>query len=312
MSKQAAKNEDPQLALDSETIEAPAVEAVAAAPAEPAPEPKDVGGEVEESIANLKQQVEAANQAKAQAERQAQEARRQAQQAQIDAQRAQNRAQDTDLHLVKQAISTVKGRMLQAKADIKEAMGVGDYEKAAELQETMSFAAADLRDLERGLTDLERRKAEPPPPAPVADMAEAFIQSLQTAPSRRWADQHRDFIKDERSVRRIYRAHEDALDEGMTADSDDYFKFVENRLGLNKPEPKKVLQDENASDPISEAARPVQREVPPPSAPASRGSSRPGTVRLTAEERDMAEMMGISPEAYARNREALRSEGKIH
>jgi phage I-like protein len=34
-------------------------------------------------------------------------------------------------------------------------------------------------------------------------------------------------------------------------------------------------------------------------------------VRLTAQEREMAEMMGMKPEDYAKNKMALKKEGKI-
>jgi phage I-like protein len=35
-------------------------------------------------------------------------------------------------------------------------------------------------------------------------------------------------------------------------------------------------------------------------------------VRLSAEEREMATMMGMTPEDYARNKVALKREGKLH
>ena len=50
----------------------------------------------------------------------------------------------------------------------------------------------------------------------------------------------------------------------------------------------------------------------PAAAPVSRGSSgRENVVRLTAAEREMAELMGMKPEEYARNKIALKKEGKL-
>jgi hypothetical protein len=118
-------------------------------------------------------------------------------------------------------------------------------------------------------------------------------------------------LLDEKSIRRMFRAHEDAIDEGISADSNEYFRFVENRLGLNKPVPRReaVEADDGV---VSEAAKPVQRQVPPPSAPPSRGQSRAGTTTLTAAEREMADMMNIPYEKYAKNRDDLKREGKLN
>jgi phage I-like protein len=48
----------------------------------------------------------------------------------------------------------------------------------------------------------------------------------------------------------------------------------------------------------------------------SRGGGAPGTkpnrVRLSAEERDMAEMMGMTLEEYGKNKRDLQREGKLH
>lgn len=311
MSKQAKKDAH-ELALDEpQTIEATATETPATPEIETPPE-TPVAPDLDESIDNLKKQVEAANRAREDAERQAREERVRAQQAQIDAQRAQTRAEDTDIHLVKQALTTIKDRMAQTKAALAEAHSVGDYTKVADLQEAMAVSAVQLRELENGLSAMERQKAapKPEPQRPVGDLVDALIPQV-SARSQRWLDAHRAHLKDEKAINRMFRAHGDAIDDGIEADSDEYFRFVENRLGINKPAPNRE-EREDTGEPLSEASKAVQRDVPPPSAPASRGSSRPGTVRLSAEEREMAEMMGISPEAYAKNREALKSEGKIH
>jgi phage I-like protein len=45
---------------------------------------------------------------------------------------------------------------------------------------------------------------------------------------------------------------------------------------------------------------------------ASNSSGRPNVVRLTAEQKEMASMMGMSPEDYAKNMVALKREGKLN
>jgi len=59
----------------------------------------------------------------------------------------------------------------------------------------------------------------------------------------------------------------------------------------------------------------MARKAPPPAAPSSRaasnGSGGRNAVTLTREEREMAGIMGMTPEEYAKNKVALKKEGKL-
>ena len=61
----------------------------------------------------------------------------------------------------------------------------------------------------------------------------------------------------------------------------------------------------SANDHAAPAAAPVSRS-------GTASGTRPNVVRLSSEEREMASMMGMSPEDYARNKIALKREGKLH
>jgi hypothetical protein len=96
----------------------------------------------------------------------------------------------------------------------------------------------------------------------------------------------------------------------IPADSDDYFDAIESTLRVRR-------QDNNRDyDAMADAAKPTQRRSAPPAAPVSRsgggGGSRPNRVTLTPAERDIASMMGMSPEEYGRNKLILQKEGKLN
>jgi len=111
-------------------------------------------------------------------------------------------------------------------------------------------------------------------------------------------------LSDERMIKKMFRAHEDAVDDGVEPDSDAYFRYIEQRLGLGSKE-----QDDN---PMSSASKPVQRQAAPPSAPVNReSSSRSNTVRLTRAEADTAKMLGMTETEYAKHKIALQKEGKL-
>jgi phage I-like protein len=93
-------------------------------------------------------------------------------------------------------------------------------------------------------------------------------------------------------------AHNHAVTEGYQADTPEYFAYVESQLGY----------------------RPQQRAMPsrsaPPAAPSSAAASSSGgnknLVRLSPEERETASLFGMTPEEYAKNKMALKKEGKIN
>lgn len=254
----------------------------------------------EDGIADLKRQLDAERAARAEAERRAQEAAHIAHQ-------AKNEVEDTNLHLVKNAIETVSRNNDLLKAQYRDAMTTGDYDRAADIQQAMSSNAAKLLQLENGRKAMEEKpKAEPPRQI---DPIEALAEQV-TPESARWLRQNKRFLGTDTAVRRMFRAHEDAIEDGIRADTPEYFGFIEDRLKISKP----VRIDDDV-DPMAEAARVTQRRSAPPAAPVSRSGAAPGTrpnvVRLTPTEREMASMMGMTEKEYASNKLALQKEGKL-
>lgn len=275
---------------------------------ESTPEPEKAAEKTpEEGISELKQRLEAEKRAREDAERRAHEAR-------ISVQRAEHEVKDANYNLIINAIETVKGRGDALRGAYSEAMSVGDFDKAAQIQEAIAVNTGHLQELKKGekaikdqLKEAEKApKIEAIPPS-TPDLIEQMAS--RTSPkSAQWLRDNKSSIRDERAIRKMFRAHEDAIDEGLVADSDEYFGFIEGRLGIRK------APQELADDPVSDASAPAQRRsVSPPPAPVSRGNStRPNVVRLTREQAEMAKMMGMSESDYAKNMLALQKEGKIH
>ena len=95
---------------------------------------------------------------------------------------------------------------------------------------------------------------------------------------------------------------------GIAPDSDEYFAVVESALGIAKPAPKEAATEDGV---LSAAAAKPERDTAPPAAPVSRGGPSSRSVRLSAEEIEMAEMSGVTAEEYARNKAALQKEGRM-
>jgi hypothetical protein len=212
--------------------------------------------------------------------------------------------------MVVNAIETVKGRGEALKTAYAEAMNVGDFTKAAEIQEAVAVNSSQLADLKRGEKAMKEQLEEAKEAAkvrPVDPPRGDAIEQIASQVSQRsadWIRANREILPDERAIRRMFRAHEDAIDEGVAPDSDDYFRFIEGRLG-KRQEPVRPPEA-----PLSEAAAP-KKSVPPPAAPVTRSTPRQGVVRLTREQADTARMLGMTEAEYAKNMVALQREGKI-
>lgn len=258
----------------------------------------------DDGISELKKSLEKERQARLDAEQRAQKAFQQAQQAKVE-------KSDSDYQLVVNAIETVKGQSEQLKAAYAEAMSAQDYARAAEVQAALNLSAQQLSDLKKGKKAMkEAREAaerQPQPMAPQGDMVDQLASQV-SARSAAWLRDSRDHLKSERDIRKMYRAHEDAIDDGIAPDSDEYFEFIEQRLGIRKNMDEGDSRT-SAEAPMSHASAP-KRSAPPPAAPVSRGGQRANVMRLSAAEADTARSLGMTPEEYAKNKVLLQKEGR--
>jgi hypothetical protein len=268
---------------------------------EVAPEPR--AAEPDNAIETLKAQL-----AQERAARQAAEHR--AQEAASTAYSAQNEAHDSNLSLVVNAIGTVQQSNDILKANYRDAMSVGDYDRAADIQGEMASNQAKLLQLQQGREALENQSRPQAPQPYQADPVEAIASRLSPR-SANWLRAHPEYATDPRLYQKMLAAHNLATADGIPVDTDDYFAEIESTLRISRPEPRS-----DHSDPTQQAAQVTQRRSAPPAAPVSRSGAAPGTrpntVRLTAQQIEMAEMMGMSPQEYAKNLLALQKEGKLH
>ena len=288
------KNDDP-IEVDILDDESPKEEEIVIEKAEE----KKGHTSVDDGLESLKEQLERERQARLEAERRANEAAQTAYQ-------AQNEAQDSNLHLVANAIETVKQSNDILKANYRDAMASGEFDMAAEIQAEMSANAAKLLQLEQGRQALESAPRVDAPKPFVADPVEALASQLSYR-SGEWIRRNPQFATDQRLYTKMLAAHNLAVADGIEPDSDDYFDSIETTLRM---------RNSGDDDHMSSASAPAQRRSAPPAAPVSRSGAAPGVrsnrITLSAEERDMASMMGMTPEEYARNKLALKKEGKIH
>ena len=269
----------------------------------------------EQGIAELRAQMEAERRARAEAENRVQQAYQ-------HAQRARAEVDETNLHLLRSAIDNIKRDSEGLKAQYREALSVGDYDKAAEAQEAMATNAARLLQIEAGYAEMEHRARAPAPPPPPADPVEAFAGQLSPR-SAEWIRRNPDCVTNPRLQQKMIGAHTMAIADGLEPDTPEYFAAIEGALGLGGQAASASggrSASGRAPDPsqdaaTSSAAAPTQRRSSaPPAAPVSRSGEpgrSPNVVRLTAAEADTARSMGYTPKEYAELKMKLVKEGRM-
>ena len=268
-------------------------------------------------VDDLKRQVDEAR-LQAERERNARaEAERRAQQNEQQVRRYAGEVQDSQYHIIANAIDATQKESAAIKRDYAEALERGDYAVAADLQERLSDARHRLGTLQQGRDALEMQRQAPPrtegrveqprqpaaPPTPEQQF-EGYVRQF-TQRTQEFMRRHPQVVTDRTMNFRATAAHNDAMAENLQPDTDAYFDFVERRLGLRQDSRQNGRQDNQRRAPV---AAPVSRDAPSMS---TGRSADPMSVRLTAAEQEMAQMQGFTNEEYARHKAALIREGKL-
>jgi hypothetical protein len=257
----------------------------------------------EEGLEKLKQQLADEKAGRLAAEQRANEASR-------GEAAARGEVQTSQLDLVKGAIERLTESSDTLEGQYADAMAAQDFKAAAKLQRQMGDNSAKLIQLEAGKKALESAP-KPTPRAPI-DPVEHFVSQLSPA-SAAWVRAHPEFVRDNQKNEMMIAAHQFALKKGLKADTPEYFASVEKTLDIAAPIVAKVDLEPDAG---ADAAQAVGGRAAPAAAPVSRSNgyspgNRSGVVKLTSQEVEMAGIMGMTVEEYARNKVALKKEGKL-
>ena len=281
----------------------------------------------EEAIEQLREKLEETKRKYKEEKKARREAELAAEKAAQTAYSASTEAEENKIHLVNGALDTLKREQDYIKNVMKDTMAAGDYDKMVELQEVFQSNINKIARLEDGLNEMKNNPRRPEPVAPtVRSTVDSLIQNV-TPTSARWLEKNRDHFKDAKDLRIMERAHNDALDMGVAVESDEYFKLIENRLGIRKKdkaenqEPRVARNsyepDDDDNSDFSAAANPVQRrQSAPAAAPVSRSSGGPEgnsrVVRLTPDELEAAKISKISPQEYYNNKMREKARTSMH
>jgi len=208
-------------------------------------------------------------------------------------------AVSAEMTAIDNAIANVEHEKADAKADYSKAMEAGDYEAAAEAQAKLADIAVRSQRIKEGKAAIERRAEDA---RQQSDPVEQWASRVSEK-SAAWIRSHPDSVRTVDQQRKLEQAHYLALGNGHQADTDGYFEFLNKQLYPAK--------EEQRTDPMHEpAARQQSAPAAPPSRESATSPSNPSQtrIRLTAAQREMAALCGLTDAEYARHLVAIERE----
>lgn len=223
--------------------------------------------------------------------------------------RAKTQAVSAEMMAIDNALANTEHEKADARAAYRAAMEAGDFEAAAVAQEAMATVAIKAQRIKEGKAEIERRveaaKSQ-------SDPIEQYVSALSPRAAD-WVRRHPEVVRDSGKNAILVRSHHRAVGNDIAPDSDEYFKFMEQEMGYAAKDVAADALDDDGADIVP------ARQQAAPAAPVSRGGTtqasqaRPNTVRLSAQEREIAAACGMTDAEYAKNKMAIaRETGTTH
>jgi len=182
-----------------------------------------------------------------------------------------------------------------AEDHFKRAYETGDSEKIANAQKLLTKAAIKAQKAE----DFKPTLQEPDNRVQMQTQVQAQPRVQADPKAEAWREKNTWFGADEEMTSLALGLHEKLVRSGIDPRSDDYYRRVDETM-------RKRFSDYFGEEPqnnTEEAEKPVRR-ASTVVAPATR-STAPRQVRITASEAAIAKRLGLTPEAYAREKMKL-------
>lgn len=231
---------------------------------------------------------------------------------QAETTRGRSAVAHSQLNAIETALGAAQTDLASAEKEAATAAEMGDYSAQAVAFKKIANAQYNISKLEDGRDELQtiiQRHAEETkrPQKPQGDPIDQMPIPDQ---AKEWLRAHPEFVNDQRKNVKLQATHWDLLEEGFTEFSQEYLQEMEQRL-LQPVGRKKAGWAEDRGEgevnqpPAAETEREISASGGLVSAPVSRSSTPsastpPSKVRLTREQAELADQLGLPRTEYAR------------
>jgi hypothetical protein len=204
---------------------------------------------------------------------------------------AQNKYEETDTNYLKEYNARIDAEREKAKNALKQAYETQDTDAILEAQDTLTKLSVEKEKVSMTLQDKESKKKE------VESQSAQEVAQLDAPQPRisqkaqQWAEDNEWFGSDRVLTSAAMGIHEDLLQEGIDAETDEYYNQINKRM--KEYFPQKFAQDTTE---VKQATREPVQNV----ASVSRRSGGRKSVKLTKSQVVIAKKLGVPLEEYAK------------
>ena len=258
---------------------------------EPRVEPVEVevqeNSEQREHVNDSKKRIDRLTKKMREAERREQDAIAFAQAKMAENDELKNQLQGLDKEYVTEYGQRVESELVTAKENLRKAMSVGDTDAAVDAQEKIAslMVAKEKASQARVKVDKEET-AETPQQAQAQPTNQAPPVQRPDPKAEEWAEKNEWFGSDKIMTSAAFQAHNDLVEQGFDAESDEYYNEIDKVMRENFPH--KFNQQQEQKKPVQTVAS------------AQRNQSGRRSVKLTKSQIVIAKKLGVPLEEYAK------------
>ena len=244
--------------------------------------------ELEEYSQSVKRRIDKLTRKMREAERREQAAIEYAKQIQAENKNLQATSINTSRERVSSDEASITSTETLLKTALKQAMEAGDVEKQVEAQEKMGQLAIEKERLRLRKQKLDQQESAKPAEQPSVEQIVNQPQQQQSQPDPRaqeWAQDNKWFGTDKAMTYTAMSLHDEIVNEGFDASSDEYYNEIDRRIRKEFPH---KFEDQN---------RPTQKV----GSAVRKSSNGRRTVKLTPSQVAIAKKLGVPLEEYARH-----------
>jgi hypothetical protein len=200
---------------------------------------------------------------------------------------------------IDEATRAADTELASAKETLRRAHEAGDPEQIVSAQEALADAKIRIREVERfkpALQQPDNNVQEPKQPEVTRQVTDPKAEA--------WRQRNTWFGQNEEMTSLALGLHNKLHRLGVEVGSDDYYRKLDSEIRKRFPEEFEDSSDTSQQEERQE--RPVTRKPPTVVAPVTRATA-PRQIRLSTTEAAIAKRLGLTPEAYAREKIKLEN-----
>ena len=203
---------------------------------------------------------------------------------------AQSKYEETDTNYLKEYDARIDAEREKARNALKAAMDSQDTDAMLEAQDTLTKLAVEKEKVSMTLNEKETRKKQVES-QPAQEVAQPEAQPKISQRAQQWAEDNEWFGSDRVLTSAAMGIHEDLIQQGIDAESDEYYNQINKRM--KEYFPQKFAQDTTE---VKQATKEPVQNV----ASVSRRSGGRKSVKLTKSQVVIAKKLGVPLEEYAK------------